>query len=346
MTADIAANNELSLDAAKGRMLDFQNGLRLAHLLYVVAELGVADQLAAGPLPVDEIAKRVDAHPGTLYRALRAMASKGVFTEVAPGTFALNTMAETLRSDVPGSLRDHFRYEGQPALQQAYAALGHSIRTGESAFEHVHGTDLFSYLTARPEMGQIFNNAMGEIVGHLQSVAVASYDLTGTRKIVDIGGGHGYLVARILQRYPQMRGVVFDLPEVVPGAVEVLTEAGVIDRGETASGDYLSAVPADADAYVISHVVHQLSDEEAITVLRNIREVMDPAGRVVILDPVIPEGDVPHPGKFLDIVMMALTPGRERTEAEFAALFKAAGLRHAETVALSAPSSVIVAVAD
>ncbi|MEV1084710.1 methyltransferase [Streptomyces sp. NPDC050211] len=346
MASDIAANNDLSLDAAKGRMLEFQNGLRLAHLLYAVAELGVADQLAEGPLPVDEIAKRVDAHPGALYRAMRAIASRGVFTEVAPNTFALNTMAETLRSDIPGSLRDHFRYEGQSALQQAYAALGHSIRTGECAFEHVHGTDLFSYLTARPELGQIFNNAMGEIVSHLQSAAVEAYDLSGVRRIVDIGGGHGYLVARILQRYPEMRGVVFDLPEVVPGATEVLTEAGVIDRSETASGDYLTSVPAGADAYVISHVIHQLSDAEAITVLKNIRAVMDPGGRVVILDPVIPEGDVPHPGKFLDIVMMALTPGRERTEAEFAGLFQAAGLRHAETVALSAPSSVIVAIAD
>ncbi|MGV9881173.1 methyltransferase [Streptomyces sp. NPDC003006] len=346
MTADIAADNELSLDAAKGRMLDFQNGLRLAHLLYVVAELGVADQLTAGPLPVDEIAKRVDAHPGTLYRAMRAIASRGVFTEVAPSIFALNTMAETLRSDIPGSLRDHFRYEGQPALQQAYAALGYSIRTGECAFEHVHGTDLFSYLTARPELDQIFNNAMGEIVSHLQGVAVEAYDLSGIRQIVDIGGGHGYLVARILERYPEMRGVVFDLPPVVSGATEVLTEAGVIDRAETAGGDYLTSVPAGADAYVISHVIHQLSDAEAITVLKNIRAVMDPSGRIVILDPVIPQGDVPHPGKFLDIVMMALTPGRERTEAEFVSLFKAAGLRHAETVALSAPSSVIVAVAD
>ncbi|MEV5595092.1 methyltransferase [Streptomyces sp. NPDC052496] len=327
-------------------MLDFQNGLRMAHLLYVVAELGVADQLADGPLPVDEIAKRVDAHPGALYRGLRAIAGQGVFTEVAPSTFALNPMAETLRSDVPGSLRDHFRYEGLPALQQAYAALGHSIRTGQSAFEHVHGTDLFSYLTARPELGEVFNSAMGEIVRHLQSVAVEAYDLSGIRQIVDIGGGHGYLVARILQRYPEMRGVVFDLPEVAPGAVKVLTEAGVVDRAETAAGDYLAAVPAGADAYVISHVVHQLSDAEATTVLKNIREVMDPAGRVVILDPVIPEGDVPHPGKFLDIVMMALTTGRERTEAEFAALFRAAGLRHVETVALSAPSSVIVAAAD
>lgn len=346
MAADIAANNDLTLDAAKGRMLGFQNGLRLAHLLYSVAEMGVADQLVAGPLPVDEIAKRVDAHPGTLYRAMRAIASRGVFTEVAPNTFALNTMAETLRSDIPGSLRDHFRYEGQSALQQAYAALGHSIRTGQSAFEHVHGTDRFSYLTARPELGQVFNSAMGEIVSHLQSVAVASYDLSGIRRIVDIGGGHGYLVARILQRYPEMHGVVFDLPEVAPGAIEVLTEAGVIDRSETVGGDYLSSVPAGADAYVISHVVHQLSDAEATTVLKNIREVMDPAGRVVILDPVIPEGDVPHPGKFLDIVMLALTPGRERTEAEFASLFQAAGLRHVETVALSAPSSVIVAMAD
>lgn len=342
----MTAENDPGFNAAKVRMLELQDGLRVAHLLYVLADLGVADELVEGPLHVDEIAKRVDAHPRSLYRALRTVATKGVFTEVAPNTYGLTPLAETLRADLPGSLRDHFRYEGSEPLQQAYAALGHTVRTGQPAFEHVHGTDLFSYLTAHPELGQVFNNAMAAVAGHLQRAAVEAHDLSGTRQVVDIGGGTGQLISTILRRYPDMRGVLFDLPDVVAKAPETLAAEGVLDRCETASGDYLAAVPAGADAYVISHVVHQLSDSEAITVLRNIREVMDPAGQVVVIDPVIPTGDVPHPGKSLDIVMMALTPGLDRTEAEFAALFQAAGLRHERTVALRAPSSVIVAVAD
>jgi predicted O-methyltransferase YrrM len=142
-----------------------------------------------------------------------------------------------------------------------------------------------------------------------------------------------------------MQGVVFDLPNVVPGAADVLTEAGVAHRAEMIGGDYLHAVPAYGDAYTISHVLHQLSDAEAITVLTNIRQVMAPAGQVLVIDPVIPEGDLPHPGKFMDITMMMLTQGRDRTEAELADLFKQADLQHVKTIALSAPSSVIIAMA-
>jgi SAM-dependent methyltransferase len=330
--------------SSTARMLELQNGLRLAHLLCAVAELGVADHLADGPRPVDDLAHLTGAHADTLYRVLRALASKGVFTESSPHTFGLTPLASTLRSDVPGSLRDNFRLQGSPEFQRAYAGIGHSLQTGESAFAHVNGTELFSYLTANPGLGALFNSAMGNLARQVQDAAVESYDLSGVRRLIDIGGGTGQLVAAILGRYPAMAGVVFDLPEVVPGAADVLAKAGVTDRAEAIGGDYFSAVPADGDAYVLSHVSHQLSDAEALVVLKNIREVIAPAGRVIVIDPVIPDGDVPHPGKFMDITMLALTNGRDRTKSEFASLFKAAGLRHAETVALAGASSVVVAV--
>jgi hypothetical protein len=325
-------------------MLDLLDGVRLTHLLCVLAELGVADEVADGPLTVEEIADRTGTHADSLYRILRAVASKGVFTEVAPRTFALTPMAEVLRSGVPGSLRDSYRLHAQPAVRDAYAAIGHTVRTGEPAFEHVHGAELFSYLTAHPELSELFSSAMGNQARVVQSAAVEAYDLSDVGRLVDIGGAHGHLVAAILRRYPKMRGVVFDLPNVVPGAQQVLHDAGVWDRAELVGGDYLTSVPADGDAYVISHVSHQLSDEDAVTVLSNVRRAMRPAGRVVVIDPVLPEGDTPHLGKFMDITMMTLTHGRDRTEAELAALFRASGLRHVDTVAMSAPSSVVVAV--
>jgi predicted O-methyltransferase YrrM len=327
------------------QMLEFHNGLGMAHILSVIAEIGVADQVTDGPLEVEKLAERTGTNPDALYRVLRAVASKGVFTEVSPRTFGLTPLATTLRSDVDNSMRDVFRLQGQPCMQEAYAAIGHSVRTGEPAFEHVHDTTLFSYLNERPVLSELFSRAMGNAARQIQHPVIDAYDLSGVRRLIDIGGAHGHLVAAVLSRYLEMKGVVFDLPTVVAGAADVLTEAGVADRAEMVGGDYLRAVPAQGDAYTISHVLHQLSDAEAVTVLANIRKVMDPVGRVLVIDPVIPEGDLPHPGKFMDITMLMLTQGRDRTEPELAGLFEQAGLRHVETVALSAPSSVVVAMA-
>jgi hypothetical protein len=336
-------------ESAKGvmqstvQMLEFHNGLSMAHILSVLAEIGVADQVTDGPLGVEELAERTGTNADALYRVLRAAASKGVFTEVLPRTFGLTPLAATLRSDVDGSLRDIFRLQGQPSMREAYAAIGHSVRTGEPAFEHVNGNTLFSYLGERPELSELFSSAMGNAARQIQRPVIDAYDLSDVRRLIDIGGAHGHLVAAILSRYPKMNGVVFDLPNVVPGAADVLAEAGVADRAEMVGGDYLRAVPAQGDAYMISHVLHQVNDAEAVTVLTNIRKVMAPVGRVLVIDPVIPAGDLPHPGKFMDITMLTLTQGRDRTEPELTGLFEQAGLRHVETVSLSAPSSVVVA---
>lgn len=326
------------------QMMEYQNGLRLAYVLSALADLGVADQVADGPLPVEEIARRTGAHADSLYRAMRAAASKGVFTEVAPRVFGLTELAATLRSDVDGSLRDVFLMQGQPFIREVYADIGHTMRTGEPTFEHVHGTDLFSYLSTRPEKSRLFSAAMGNAIRHVQLAAVDAYDLSEARRLVDVGGAHGHLVAEILTRYPRLHAVVFDRPEVVPGAAETLAAAGVADRAELVGGDYLVSVPGDGDAYVLSHVVHQVDDADAVTVLRNIRDVMRPDGRVILVDPVLPEGDTPHAGKFMDITMMALTRGRDRTAKEIVEVLAKAGLRHVETIAMSAPSSVVVAV--
>ncbi|QNP74673.1 methyltransferase [Streptomyces roseirectus] len=330
-------------DAVLSRMWDFHSGLRMGFMLSAIAEIGIADHLVDGPLSVDELAERTGNNADGLYRVLRAMASKGVFTETSRRVFGLTPLADILRSDTANSLRDVFRLQGKHFMRNAYAEIGYSIRTGLPAFDHVNGEELFAYLARHPEMNELFSGAMGNAAGQTQQSAVEAYDLTGVRKLVDIGGAHGHLLASILARYPDLRGVVFDQPHVVPGAERVLAEAGVLERAELVGGNYLESVPAGGDAYVISHVLHQLSDSEAIAVLTNIRRVMDPAGRVLVIDPLIPEGDVPHPGKFMDITMMALSKGRDRTEAEFVEVFGKAGLRLAGTVGLKSASSVVVA---
>ncbi|WP_416971114.1 methyltransferase [Streptomyces sp. 4F14] len=331
-------------EALLSRMWDFHSGLRMGFMLSAIAEIGIADQLVEGPLSVDELAKRTGNNADGLYRVLRAMASKGVFTETSHRVFGLTPLAEILRSDTAHSLRDVFRLQGKHFMRNAYAEIGYSIRTGRPAFDYVNGEELFTYLAQHPDMNELFSGAMGNAAGQTQQAAVEAYDFTGVRRLVDVGGAHGHLLASILARYPDLGGVVFDQPHVVPGAERVLDEAGVLDRAELVGGSYLEAVPQDGDVYVISHVLHQLSDSDTITVLTNVRRAMDPAGRVLVIDPVIPEGDVTHPGKFMDITMMALSEGRDRTEAEFAEVFAKAGLRLADTIGLDSASSVVVAV--
>ncbi|WP_461013658.1 methyltransferase [Streptomyces daliensis] len=330
--------------ALLSRMWDFHSGLRMGFMLSAIADIGIADQLVEGPLSVDELAERTGSNADGLYRVLRAMASKGVFTETSHRVFGLTPLAEIMRSDTANSLRDVFRLQGKHFMRNAYAEIGYSIRTGRPAFDHVNGEELFAYLARHPEMNELFSGAMGNAAGQTQQAAVEAYDLTGVRKLVDVGGAHGHLLASILARYPDMEGVVFDQPHVVPGAERVLDEAGVLDRAELVGGSYLESVPSGGDAYMISHVLHQLSDSEAITVLANVRRAMNPTGRVLVIDPVIPEGDAPHQGKFMDITMMALSRGRDRTEAEFIEVFEKADLRLVDTIGLASPSSVVIAV--
>jgi predicted O-methyltransferase YrrM len=309
-----------------------------------MAELEIADAIADKPRRVEEIAERAGCHVEALYRGLRALASVGVFTEVEPRVFALTPLGTTLRGDVEESMRDLALYVGLSERQRSFGALAHSLRTGQPAFDAVHGTGWWSYFSTRPELATLFNRAMGSMARMVNGATLAAYDLSDTRHLVDVGGGQGHLVATMLRRYPQMTAVVFDLPPVAAEAQTVLTEAGLGHRVECVGGNFLESVPAGGDTYVLSWTIHDWNDEDAVTILRNVRAAMGMSGKLIIIDEVLPEGDTPHFGKFEDIVMLALLTGRVRTEAEFITLFEAAGLRHKETRATSSPTSVIVAV--
>jgi len=325
------------------RMMQLLYSSLVTQLVAVAAELGLADLVAAEPRPIDELAAATGTLPDPLYRAMRALASQGVFTEVSRRTFGLTPLAATLCTGATGSLRDSARYFGVRARQHAFTELAYSLRTGRSAFDHLHGTDWYSYLAAHPAERGVFADAMGNVARQVHAAAIEAYDLSDVRRLVDVGGGHGHLVATLLRRYSGMRAVVFDRPEVVAGADRVLIEAGVRDRADLLGGDFFAGVPAGADAYVLSWVLMDWDDPESIALLSAIRKAAEPSGKVLVLNSVLPEGDAPHPGKLTDIVMLALLHGRERTEAEFVALFEAAGLCHVETRPTSSPTSVLVA---
>lgn len=309
--------------------MQFITGRFISQSIGLIAELGIADLLADGPMNAADLAARTDVNADALYRLLRAVSMVGVFTETAPKTFALTPMSETLRSGVHGSMRDMVLWLTSETNYKCWGDLKYSVKTGLPAADKVLGADTFEYFTkVNPAVGEIFNNAMTDFATESHSTAVAAYDFSGFKKIVDVGGGHGALISAILNATPGLQGVVFDLPEVVAGAPKLLAERGVADRCDTVGGDFFEGVPAGADAYVSSVVLHDWSDEKATTILSNIRKAMAPGGKVLSIDAVIPAGNEPYPGKIIDLEMLVMTPGgRERTADEWAALYAGAGLK-------------------
>jgi SAM-dependent methyltransferase len=243
-------------------------------------------------------------------------------------------------------MRDLARYLGLPERQAAFAALGHSLRTGKPAFDHVHGIDWWSFCADRPDTSTLYQEAMGAVACTVTAVSVNAYDLSGVRRLVDVGAGHGHLTAELLRRYPELTAVVFDLPDVVDGAGAVLGRAGVADRAERVGGDFFVDVPGGGEVYLLSWTLHDWDDADAVRILRNVRRAMPAGARLVVIDEVLPEGDLPHFGKFDDIVMLSLVDGHARTEAEFRELFTDAGLRFEANRPTAAPGNVIVATAS
>jgi predicted O-methyltransferase YrrM len=314
-----------------------------ARLLTVATELGIPDLLSAGPRAAPELAVATGVDADALYRVLRTLASVGIFTETERGIFALTELAEVLRADAPGSIRDVILELGSAETFATLARFDHSVRTGEPAFDQAYGTDWWRWLKDRPDRAEIFNRTQAITARQIHSRALDPYDMAGAKRIVDVGGGHGVLVARMLQRYPRLTGVVFDQPDVVTGAEATLAEAGVLDRAEVIGGDFFASVPAGGDLYLLSMILHDWDDGPAAAILTNVRKAMAPGARVLIIDAVIPEGNVRHTAKFIDIFMLMYYSGRERTAAQFAELLDVAGLRLAEKHNSSAPTSLIVA---
>ncbi|MGO9957716.1 MAG: methyltransferase [Solirubrobacteraceae bacterium] len=288
-----------------------------------ISELGVADLLAAGPLPVAELAQRTGTHAPSLRRALRALACKAIFTEEPAGTFGLTPMAELLRADHPLSLKD--AYKLMPADTAAWAQLDYTLRTGAPAFDHVHGAHLWDWLADHPDDAVRFDRGM-EAMTRPEALAVStSYEWGSLRTIVDVGGGNGAFLAALLGRHRDLSGILFDLPHVVAGAEEVLARSGVDDRCRVVAGSFFDEVPAGGDAFVLKRIVYGWDDERALELLRSVRRAMTPNSRILLLEPVVgAAGD--EFGAILDIVMLVVDGGRARSEDELRGLLGQAGI--------------------
>ena len=314
----------------------------VAKIIHVAAKLGIADHLAE-PQEAEALAPRLGLHAPSLHRFMRTLASFGVLTEAEDHRFGLAPLGQALRTGAPGHARSCLITLGSPAYVHAFEELEHSLQTGETGFEKAMGKPIFDYYAEHPDQAHLFSETMIGFHGAEPPAVAEAYDFSGLGTIVDVGGATGNLLAAILAHHAGPRGVLFDLPHVVEDAPRLLAEHGVSDRVSVASGSFFESVPPGGDAYLLSHIIHDWSEAQCLQILGNIREAMSPTGRLLIVEMVLPPGDTPHPGKVLDMVMLVVPGGRERTEPEYAALLQKAGFRLERVVPTASPVSIVEA---
>ncbi len=331
-------------DAPQRAMFDLIYGYRATQLVALAARLELAERLADGPRSVDELARATQTQPKALYRALRALAGLGVFAELDGRRFALTPLSERLQAGHPESVRPQALFAGAEAYR-AWAELPYSVATGQAGFDHLYGMSHFAWLAEHPDENAIFNQVMTAGSARDAAAVVAAYDFGERGTVVDVAGGQGLLLATILRAHAGLRGVLFDQPHVVASAGATMQEAGVGERCEIVSGDFFAGVPSGGDVYILRQIIHDWDDERAIAILRNCAQALGPQGRIAVIEQVMPSGPGKEPGAgraaSLDVMMLIMTGGHERTAEEFARLFSATGLRLTRIIPTQAGSSVI-----
>ena len=306
-------------------MMGLINSYMISQALHVAATLGIADLLKDGPRCADELAAITTTQPDALYRLLRALAAIDVLKELENRCFALTEMGECLRKDAPEPVAAWATNIGQPYVWAATGALMHSVRSGESGFLSVHGTNPWDYRANHLHESAVFDRAMTELSRRASAGVVAAYSFERFRRIVDVGGGNGALLAVILKATPHLLGVLFDQPHVIVGSALVLEAAGVANRCESVGGSFFQAVPTGCDVHLLKSVLHDWDDEDAVSILRTCRASIPHNGRLLAVERVVGPPNQQPAAKFADLNMMVMLGARERTEQEFSELFGAAG---------------------
>jgi O-methyltransferase domain/Dimerisation domain len=316
-------------------------GFRTTQLVHIAARLGIADLLKDGPQGASALATAVGAHPRALYRLLRALASLGIFAETTDGRFDLTPLAQTLRSDVPGSLRPLALLYGDEWLWTAYGRTLYSIMTGLPAFDQVHGQTLFDYLHLHPPAALTFDQGMTAYSEQEAAAVLRAYDFSGASTLVDVGGGQGALLAAILTAYPQAYGILFEHSSVIDRARHVMAHAGLADRCAMKPGDFFEAVPDGGDVYLLKSILHNWDDGRSTTILKNCRNVMRRSSRILIIERIVPDGNEPSEAKLFDVNMLVILGGLERTKTEYESLLEEAGFHLTQVIPTRAPVSIL-----
>jgi len=335
MTENTTSSGRGGLNAT---LIPLLSGFMAARVAHVAAELGIADLLAAGAKSAEVLASETGANTLALHQLLRALASLGVVDELEPGRFALTAMGEQLRTGVPGSVRNIALTWGSERAWRSWGELRHSILTGTPAFRHVFGVNAFEYMARDPKQVAVFNEAMAEITRQVARAVVAAYDFKTFSKIVDVGGGNGTLIATILDSAPKLRGIVFDSPSGSAQAPDQLRASGVLERCEAIAGDFFRSVPSGGDAYILKSIVHDWNDEQSVAILKNCRAAISAVGKLLLIECVMPariDSSADHQRwTMLDMHMLVMLGGRERTEEEYRSVLAAANFELRRTLLL------------
>jgi hypothetical protein len=314
----------------------------VSRLIHLTATLKLPDYLAEGPKTAEELAALTATHAPSLYRVLRTLSSLGLFKEDAAQRFSLQPLGAALKSGTPSYAAA--RILGGELLSRSLDHFLQSVQTGETGFQQAFGMPVFDWLAGHPAEAALFNDTMVGVHGMEPAAVAAAYDFSGFETIADVGGSTGNMLSTILGQHAGPRGILFDMPHVVRDAPALIQQRGLTDRIRIEGGSFFESVPAGADAYILSHIIHDWNEEQCVAILDNCRRAMNPHGRLLLVEMVLPSGDTPHPGKMLDMVMLVTPGGQERTAAEYSALLDKAGFRLTRVVPTASPVSIVEAV--
>jgi hypothetical protein len=306
------------------------NGLFLGFLtakcIQMAGELRIANELADGPLSIDEIARRTGTRPGQLYRVLRHLASNGIFQEEGKRTFSLNASGRLLRTDIAGSYFPFAKLIGDLDWRPAEDLIV-ALKDGKVPFDHHFGKPAFAYVMEKPELVSLFNDAMHGFSWPATEAILESCDFSDVDTLADIAGGNGDILVGVLQKYSSLRGILFDRPEVVARSTAVIDGAGLADRCKLVGGDFFESIPVQSDAYFLRHILHDWSDDECVAILKNLAKAAPPNARLFIAECMIGKPNENSLATSLDILMLVALTGRERTAEEYGELLDSAGFR-------------------
>lgn len=327
-------------------LLEMIQGSMITQAIYTAAKLGIADTLGDTPKTAGEIAQKVGADPDATYRLLRLLASYSIFAEQNDGRFKLTPMAEALRSDAPMTMRGMALLMGHPMHWEDWSHLMDTVRTGEPSMPRLRGMSAFEYLAANPEYAEVFNNAFGGLSDLETEPIMAAYDFSRFGTIVDVAGGYGGLLAAILKRVSNSRGVLFDDRAAADGGGTIIEQAGVADRCSIKGGSIFGSIPSGADAYILKHILHDWPEPKAVDILKNIRAAMNPDSTLLVMEYVVTAGNGQDISKLVDLWLLLLVGGKERTGAQYGELLEKAGFRLDRVVKTASPLSIMEARPD
>ncbi|RKH45976.1 methyltransferase [Corallococcus sicarius] len=319
-------------------------GLFITQVIGTVARLGIADLLAGGARDSDSLAAELGVHPGALFRLMRAGVTAGILEAVSERTYALTPMGEGLRSNVPGSLREVAILLTDKSHWLPWGLLSEAVRTGRSPVQAALGSDIWGHFARNPEEGEHFAQAMGNVSGLVASELTHHIDFAPFARVADIGGSHGELLAQVLRPHPSCRGILFDLPQVAEGAKTVLQSRGLASRVDVVAGSFFEPGIPSAEAYLLKHILHDWDDEASTTLLRQLHAAAPPGARLFVLELVIPDHRTPDSSHLVDLNMLVLADGRERTGDEFQALLSATSWKVERIIPTRSGTSIIEAV--